>query len=90
MSSFTESEQKQSIDSYLSVSEEELLERLNRNPGGNQSEFHFMSHVLAVRIARTNRELNQALVNETRRLVYASWAVCGISILSVVITSLCK
>jgi hypothetical protein len=90
MSEFATKQGKPTAAEYLAATEAELLDRLNRNPGGNQSEFPFIQSVIAVRTAESQRKTNEVLVLQTRYLVYATWAVCAATILTVIITSLCK
>ena len=90
MSDFATKPTKPSASEYLSASEAELLDRLNRNPGGYESEFPFIQSVIAVRTAESNRKTNEALVQQTRNLVYATWAICIITIIAIVVSALSK
>ena len=90
MSDFATKTTKPTAAQYLAATEAELLDRLNRNPSGNESEFPFIQSVIAVRTAESHRKTNQELVRYTRNLVYATWAVCAATILTVILTTLCK
>lgn len=90
MSDFATKTSKPTAAEYLAASEAELLDRLNRNPTGHQSEFPFIQSVIAVRTAESQRKTNEELVRQTRFLVYATWAVCAATIITVVVTTLCK
>lgn len=90
MSEFATKKGKPTAAEYLTVTEAELLDRLNRNPGDIESEFPFIQSVIAVRTAESQRKSNEGLVRQTRYLVYATWAVCAATILTVIFTSLCK
>jgi hypothetical protein len=90
MSDFTTKKGTPTAEEYLAATEIELLDRLNRNPSGNQSEFPFIQSVIAVRTAESQRKTNEALVLQTSRLVYATLAVCAATILALITTSLCN
>ena len=73
---------------YLAATDTELLDRLNVNP--NQSESPFIQSVIAVRTAKSQRETNEALVNKTMQLVYATWAICAVTLLVAFLSFSCK
>ncbi len=90
MSDFALKTSKPTAAEYLAATEAELLDRLNRNPSGHDSEFPFIQSIIAVRTAESQRKTNEELVLQTRRLVYATWAICVVTLLTVVISTVCK
>lgn len=73
---------------YLAATDTELLDRLNVNP--NPSETPFIQSVIAARTAKSEREINKALVNKTKQLVYATWAICAVTLLVAFLSFSCK
>jgi hypothetical protein len=90
MSDFATRTSTPSASEYLAASDAELLDRLNRNPTGLESEFPFLRSVIAVRAAESQRKTNEALVRQTRLLVYATRTVCVATIITALITALCR
>ena len=74
---------KPTAEEYLAASEASLIERLNNNPGGNESEFPFIKAVLDVRTAESHRKTNE-------RLVLATWALCVVTLAVSIISLVCK
>lgn len=68
---------------YLAANEIQLIERLNNNPGGSESEFPFIKSVLDVRTAESHRKTNE-------RLVWATWGLCVVTLLVSVISLIYK
>lgn len=62
MNSFADKKQKPTTDEYLTVGLNEVLDRLNKNPNGLQSEAEFVSAVITVRNAMITEKLNRRLV----------------------------
>jgi gamma-glutamylcysteine synthetase len=62
VNSFAEKMEKPTTDEYLKVGLEEVLDRLNKNPNGLQSEAEFVSAVITVRYAIITEKLNRRLV----------------------------
>ena len=87
MSDFSTKNTKPTAAEYLAATEAELLDRLNLNPTNMDSEFPFIQSVIAVRTAESQRKTNEALVKETRFLVYATLAVCLFTILTPIASS---
>ena len=73
---------------YLAATDTELLDRLNIN--SDPSEIPFIQSVIAARTAKSQRETNEALVNKTMHLVYATWAICAVTLLVAFISFSCK
>lgn len=80
MSDFATNKSIPAASEYLAATDTELLGRLNNS--WLESEFPFIQSVIAIRTAKSQRETNEALVHETRKLVYATWALCVLSLLS--------
>lgn len=89
MSDFATKTTKPSAKEYLDASESELIERLNNNPTGHQSEFPFMQSVIAVRTAESQRKTNEKMVRHTRNLVWATWALSVITIITLIVSIVC-
>ena len=87
MSDFSAKNTKPSAAEYLAATEAELLDRLNKNPANMDSELPFIQSVIAVRTAESQRATNEALIKETRFLVYATLAVCLFTILASIASS---
>ena len=81
MGDFITKKTKPTAAEYLNATDAELLDRLNANPGIIESEFPFIQSVIAVRTAKSQRETNENLVQKTRFLVFATWALCIVTIL---------
>lgn len=62
MTSFAEKIEKPTTDEYLKVGLDAVLDRLNKNPNGLQSEAEFVSAVITVRNAMIAEQLNKRLV----------------------------
>lgn len=62
MSSFADKKEKPTTDEYLKVDLNEVLDRLNKNPNGLQSEAEFVSTVITVRNAMITEKLSRRLV----------------------------
>ena len=62
MTSFAEKIEKPTADEYLNVGLDAVLDRLNKNPNGLQSEAEFVSAVITVRNAMIAEQLNKRLV----------------------------
>ena len=62
MNSFADNKQKPTTDEYLKVGLDEVLDRLNKNPNGSQSEEAFVSAVITVRNAMITEKLTKWLV----------------------------
>ena len=62
MNSFADKKQKPTTDEYLKVGLNEVLDRLNKNPNGLQSEEAFVSAVITVRNAMITEKLTKRLV----------------------------
>lgn len=63
--SFPDRREKPSTKEYLDASLEEVLDRLNKNPNGLESEAAFINSVITVRHARVIEKLNKRLVRLT-------------------------
>lgn len=88
MSDFATKQSKPTASEYLAATDTELLDRLNNNPV--ESEFPFIQSVIAVRTAKSQRETNEALVNKTMQLVYATWAICAVTLIAAFVSLSCK
>ena len=73
MNDFT-TKPKPTAAEYLAASSAELLDRLNMTR--YESECLFINSLIAVRTAEAQRKTNEALVRQTRHLVYATLAMC--------------
>lgn len=62
MNSFADKKQKPTTEEYLKVGLNEVLDRLNKNPNGLQSEEAFVSAVITVRNAMITEKLTKWLV----------------------------
>lgn len=62
MNSFADKKEKPTTDEYLKVGLNEVLDRLNKNPNGLQSEAEFVSTVITVRNAMITEKLSRRLV----------------------------
>ena len=60
--SFPDRREKPSTNEYLDASLAEVLDRLNKNPNGLESEAAFINAVITVRHARVIEKLNKRLV----------------------------
>ncbi len=87
MSNFA-TKNKPTASEYLAATDTELLERLNNS--SVQSEFPFIQSVVAVRTAESQRNTNEALVAKTMQLVYATWAICAVTLIAVFVSLSCK
>jgi len=54
------------------------------------SEFPFIQSVIAVRTAESQRKTNEDLVKQTRYLVFATWAICVVTLIAVFVSLNCK
>lgn len=57
---------------YLKASIEEILDRLNKNPKGLESENGFIQAILMTKIAQNN-------IKQTRNLVFGTWALVAVT-----------
>jgi len=87
MSDFA-TKKKPTATEYLAATDSELLDRLNNS--SVESEFPFIQSVIAVRTAESQRKTNEALVNKTMQLVYATWAICAVTLIAVFVSLSCK
>ncbi|MDO8358108.1 MAG: hypothetical protein Q7U76_17155 [Nitrospirota bacterium] len=62
MNSFADKKQNPTTEEYLEVGLNEVLDRLNKNPNGSQSEEAFISAVITVRNAMVTERLTKWLV----------------------------
>ena len=85
MSDFSTKKGKPTASEYLAATDTELIDRLNNSSA--ESEPPFIQSVIAVRTAENQRKTNEALVKETRRLVWATLAVCLFTILAPIASS---
>ena len=76
-------ETKPTAAEYLAASDAELLDRLNMTR--YESECLFINSLIAVRTAEAQRKTNEALVRQTRYLVYATLAMCMATTLTAII-----
>ncbi len=90
MSDFSTKNTKPTAAEYLAATEAELLDRLNRNPTNMDSEFPFIQSVIAIRTAESQRKTNEDLVKQTRYLVFATWAICVVTLIAVFVSLKCK
>lgn len=88
MSDFSTKNNKPTASEYLAATDSELLDRLNNS--SVESEFPFIQSVIAVRTAESQRKTNEALVNKTMQLVYATWAICAVTLIAVFASLSCK
>ncbi len=72
MSSFTEKKEIPTTDEYLKVSLNEVLDRLNKNPSGVQSEEAFVHAVITVRNAMITEKLTKWLIGLTAVVAIAT------------------
>lgn len=81
MSNFTTKTQKPSAREYLDASLDDVVERLNNNPAGLQSEEALIHAVLTVRLAKINESLSQRLNFLTAILAFATICLVVVSFL---------
>lgn len=62
VNSFADKTQKPTTAEYLRAGLDEVLDRLNKNPNGLQSEANFISAVITIRNAKITEKLNRRLV----------------------------
>lgn len=72
MNSFADKKEKPLTDEYLKVGLNEVLDRLNKNPNGLQSEAEFISAAITVRNAMITEKLNKWLICLTGVLAIAT------------------
>lgn len=72
MNSFTEKKEIPTTDEYLKVSLNEVLDRLNKNPSGVQSEEAFVHAVITVRNAMITEKLTKWLIGLTAVVAIAT------------------
>ena len=72
MSDFATKKQEPSAKEYLGASLDQVVERLNNNPNGHQSEEALIQAVITVRAAKINERLSQRLNCLTAILVLAT------------------
>jgi len=72
VSSFTEKKEIPTTDEYLKVSLNEVLDRLNKNPSGVQSEEAFVHAVITVRNAMITEKLTKWLIGLTAVVAIAT------------------
>ncbi len=89
---FSTKKTKPTAKEYLEATELQLLERLNNNPCSitDKSEFSFIQSLITIRTAENHKQTNKELVKQTQSLVYATWAVCIATILTVIFTVIFK
>jgi len=78
MSDFATKRQKPSAKEYLEASLDQVVERLNNNPNGYQSEEALIQAVITVRAAKINERLSHRLNCLTGMLVLAT--VCLVAV----------
>lgn len=78
MNSFADKKQKPTTDEYLKAGLNEVLDRLNKNPNGSQSEEAFVSAVITVRNAMITEKLNKRLVCLTGIVAIATVLLVGV------------
>lgn len=72
MNSFAERKEIPTTDEYLKVSLNEVLDRLNKNPSGVQSEEAFVHAVITVRNAMITEKLTKWLIGLTAVVAIAT------------------
>ncbi|PXW87673.1 hypothetical protein C8R34_11089 [Nitrosomonas sp. Nm84] len=72
MNSFAEKKEIPTTDEYLKVSLNEVLDRLNKNPSGVQSEEAFVHAVITVRNAMITEKLTKWLIGLTAVVAIAT------------------
>lgn len=72
MNSFAEKKEIPTTDEYLQVSLNEVLDRLNKNPSGVQSEEAFVHAVITVRNAMITEKLTKWLIGLTAVVAIAT------------------
>lgn len=72
MDSFAEIKKIPTTDEYLKVSLDEVLDRLNKNPSGVQSEEAFIHAVITVRNAMITEKLTKCLIGLTAVVAIAT------------------
>lgn len=88
MSDTFENQPKQpTTQEYLAASVDQLIGRLNKNPGNLGSEFPFIQAVLTVKMAQSQERTNRELVAATRWLVWATWGLCLVSLAAAIISA---
>ncbi|MFZ5638355.1 MAG: hypothetical protein ACOY82_17395 [Pseudomonadota bacterium] len=71
-------------------SEDLLLSELDKLSVLKGDEWNFRNTALSIRSIKVQRQLNEQLVMQTRRLVYATWTLCIITIATIIIDKLAK
>lgn len=71
-------------------SEDLLLSELDKLSVQKGDEWNFRNTALSIRSIKVQRELNEQLVMQTRRLVYATWTLCIVTIAAIIIDNIAK
>lgn len=85
-----ESKQKPTPEQYLAANEEQLVRRMNNNPGGNQSEFYFIQTLLAWRVNKKPADATDNLVKVTWILVVCTGMMALIAFVTTLATHYAK